>query len=124
MALLGLRHASRATSLLGRRVALRSLTVHASQHALPPLPNVALPELILERSRTFAPDSPALIDGPSGRVLTYGELEPTVRTVAANFAARGVAQGSTIGVLSPNCIEYPIALHAAWSLGATGSSSR
>ena len=118
MALLGLRHTSRATSLLGRRVALRSLTVHASQHALPPLPNVALPELILERSRTFAPDSPALIDGPSGRVLTYGELEPTVRTVAANFAARGVVQGSTIGVLSPNCIEYPIALHAAWSLGA------
>ena len=53
----------RAISLLARRVVARPLTAHASQHALPPLPNVALPELILERSRTFAPDSPAHVGG-------------------------------------------------------------
>ena len=71
----------------------------------------------MQRSREFG-DRPALIDGPTGRVLKYSEIEPSIRRVAANLAARGLQHNDVIGILSPNSIEYPLALHAAASLGA------
>ena len=103
----------RRATLLPRRL----LSTYKAQHALPPLPSIALPEYIMQRSREFG-DRPALIDGPTGRMLKYSEIEPSIRRVAANLAARGLQHNDVIGILSPNCIEYPLALHAAASLGA------
>ena len=97
--------------------ASRLLSTHVSKYALPALPAIALPELIIERSRKFG-DRPALIDGPTGRTLLYSEVEPSIRNVAKSLAARGLRQGDVLGILAPNGIEYPIALHAALSLGA------
>ena len=99
------------------RAAGRFLSTHVSKYALPALPTIALPELIIERSRKFG-DRPALIDGPTGRTLLYSEIEPSIRNVARSLAARGLRQGDVLGILAPNGIEYPIALHAALSLGA------
>jgi acyl-CoA synthetase (AMP-forming)/AMP-acid ligase II len=45
---------------------------------------------------------PAIIEGPTGRVLTYGELASSVRKAAAGLAARGVAQGDVLALCSPN----------------------
>ena len=96
--------------------ARRLLTTHVSPYELPPLPAVSIPEFLIEKSRLFG-DRPALVDGPTGKVIRYDELEPMIRSVAAGLAARGLSEGDVIGILSPNCIEYPIALHAASLLG-------
>ena len=75
--------------------------IHAS-----PLPEVEIPDLpltdyVLARAEELA-DKPALIDGPSGRTLTYGGLLQGVRALAGGLVARGFEPGQTLALLSPN----------------------
>jgi acyl-CoA synthetase (AMP-forming)/AMP-acid ligase II len=62
-------------------------------------------------------DEAALIDGPTGRQLTYGELASTVRSFAAGLAERGFGKGDRLGVYMPNIPEYAVAFHGATSAG-------
>jgi acyl-CoA synthetase (AMP-forming)/AMP-acid ligase II len=84
-------------------------------------PDVAIPEIsltayVLERARERG-DKPALIDGPSGRIITYGELPGLIDRVAAGLARRGFSKGERFAIYSPNVPEYAIAFHAVASLG-------
>ena len=63
-------------------------------------------------------DRAALIDGPTGRVLTYAELAGSVRRAAAGLVARGVATGDTLALCSPNSPDWVIAYYAALAAGA------
>lgn len=68
---------------------------------------------------------PALIDGPSGRTITYGELERSARALAAGLAARGFGQGDTLAVFMPNLPEYAVAFHGtAWAGGRVTTRAR
>jgi acyl-CoA synthetase (AMP-forming)/AMP-acid ligase II len=60
---------------------------------------------------------PALIDGPSGRTITYGELAQGVRAFAAGLAARGFQPGEVMGIFSPNVPEYALAFHGIATAG-------
>src|SRR4029450_7220641 len=51
-------------------------------------------------------DKPALIDGPSGRTLSYRQLADAVRRAAAGLAARGFKKGDVLAIYSPNLPEY------------------
>ncbi|MDA1117296.1 MAG: AMP-binding protein [Proteobacteria bacterium] len=62
-------------------------------------------------------DKPALIDGPSGRTITYAQLPALISRAAAGLAARGFKKGERFAILSPNLPEYAIAFHAVASLG-------
>jgi acyl-CoA synthetase (AMP-forming)/AMP-acid ligase II len=62
-------------------------------------------------------DLPALIDGPSGRQLTYGALLDGVKRAASALRRRGFKKGDVMAIFSPNLPEYPIAFHAVASLG-------
>jgi len=62
-------------------------------------------------------DKPALVDGPSGRAVTYAELERSIRSLAAGLAERGFGKGDTLAVYMPNVPEYAIAFHGAASAG-------
>ena len=84
-------------------------------------PEVAIPEIsltacVLERARERG-DKPALIDGPSGRTITYGQLPGLVARAAAGLARRGFSKGERFAIYSPNVPEYAIAFHAVASLG-------
>jgi acyl-CoA synthetase (AMP-forming)/AMP-acid ligase II len=61
---------------------------------------------------------PAIIDGPTGRVLTYAELAGSARRAAGGLAARGVAKGDVLALCSPNCPEFAVAYYAALAAGA------
>ena len=91
-----------------------------------PEPDVEIPRadvtsFVLERAGELG-DKPALIDGPSGRVLTYGELAERVGRLAAGLASRGLGQGDVLGVYMPNLPEYAVAFHGAAAAGGMCST--
>lgn len=75
-----------------------------------------LTPFVLDRARQLG-DKPALIDGPTGRVITYACLVRSVRRVAASLAARGFRKGEVLGILSSNTPEYAIMFHGVALLG-------
>jgi len=78
---------------------------------------MTLTELLFSRTRAFG-DTSALVDGASGRTIRYSDIEPMVKAVATGLAARGLGHGDVIGLLSPNSVDYPIALFGAQLIGA------
>ena len=80
------------------------------------IPKTALTPFVLHRAKELA-NKPALIDGPSGRAITYAQLADSISIVAHNLSARGFKKGDVLGILSPNCPEYAIAFHAVATLG-------
>ena len=80
------------------------------------VPAVPLAQFVLEGAKALG-DKPALIDGISGRQLTYRQLVDGVERVATALRRRGLKKGDVFAIFSPNVLEYPIAFHAVASLG-------
>ncbi len=80
------------------------------------IPDVDLASFVLRRARELG-EKPALIDGPSGRALSYAELERSVSSFAAGLAARGFAKGDTFAIYMSNAPEYAIAFHGVIAAG-------
>ncbi len=86
-----------------------------------PYPDVSIPEVpltpfVLQKARDRG-DKVALIEGPTGRVLSYAQLADNISHVAASLARRGFKKGQVFGILSPNIPEYAVAFHAVALLG-------
>lgn len=80
------------------------------------IPEVSFTELVLGRARELG-SKPALIEGPTGRVITYSQLADSINQVAAGLDQRGFKKGDVFGILSPNVPEYAIIFHAVASVG-------
>ncbi len=80
------------------------------------IPEVSLTTLVLQHAARLA-DKPALIDGPTGRTISYAQLAGAVRLAAAGLARRGLIKGDVFAIFSPNVPEYAVAMHAAATLG-------
>ena len=80
-----------------------------------PLPDVVIPDVRLTdfvlQGALGRADKPALIDGPSGRVLTYGQLEDGIRRLAGGLVARGFGKGDVLALMAPNIPEYAVVFH-------------
>jgi acyl-CoA synthetase (AMP-forming)/AMP-acid ligase II len=85
------------------------------------IPLIPLAEAVLRRAEELA-DKPALIDGPTNRLMTYGELSQTVRRVAAGLASRGFSKGDVFAIFSPNLPEYTVAFLAVATLGGISTT--
>ena len=86
-----------------------------------PYPEVTIPEMpltqfVLQRAKQLG-EKPALIDGSTGRVITYGQLGEMISRVAASLAEKGFKKGDVFGIVSSNIPEYAIIFHAVASLG-------
>jgi acyl-CoA synthetase (AMP-forming)/AMP-acid ligase II len=92
-----------------------------SPHPDVTIPDVALHDFVLEGAMGRA-DQAALIDGPSGRTLTYGQLAGGVRRVAAGLAARGFAKGDVFAIFSPNLPEYALAFYGVSAAGGVNTT--
>jgi acyl-CoA synthetase (AMP-forming)/AMP-acid ligase II len=91
-----------------------------------PYPDVAIPELalsdfVLERAEEFG-DKPAIIDGPTGRQLSYLELVDAVKRVAGGLAEGGFGKGDVLAIHCPNVPEYAVAFHAVAMLGGVNTT--
>ena len=80
------------------------------------IPVTPLHDFVFEHADRW-PDKPALIDGPTDRTITYGQLRRAVTRVAAGLAARGFGQGDVFAIYSPNLPEYAVAFHGVSTAG-------
>ncbi|HEX5707959.1 MAG TPA: 4-coumarate--CoA ligase family protein [Pyrinomonadaceae bacterium] len=80
------------------------------------IPEVPLTEYVLRRAASLG-DKPALIDGQSGRAVTYAQLPELVARVSVALRLRGFEKGDVLAVFSPNTPEYALAFHGAASAG-------
>ena len=87
-----------------------------SPHADVEITEIPLHEFVLQRASELG-DKPALIDGPSGRTLTYQQLAQGVEAIAAGLHDRGFGKGDVLAIFSPNIPEYAVAYLAAIRLG-------
>ncbi|MBT3869479.1 MAG: acyl--CoA ligase, partial [Gammaproteobacteria bacterium] len=63
-------------------------------------------------------DSIAMIELPSGRTQTYGQMHDRVGRVAAWLQSLGVRRGDRVGVLALNSSDTMDILFATWRIGA------
>jgi 4-coumarate--CoA ligase len=88
-----------------------------------PLPDVDIPDVPITahvlRYADLHPDRAALIDGPSGRVITFAELKSLIHRFAGGLAARGFGKGDTLGLMAPNIPEYAVVFHGVAVAGGT-----
>lgn len=83
--------------------------------------NMTLTAYVLHRAQALG-DKPALIDGPTGRTLTYTQLAGAIRLAAAGLAQRGFKKGDVFAIYCPNLPEYAVAFHAVATLGGINTT--
>lgn len=91
-----------------------------------PYPDVEIPSLPLTpfvfQGVESRAQKPALIDGTTGRTLTYGDLFRLIRRAAAGLAARGFEKGDVFAIAIPNVPEYAVIFHAVSLLGGVSTT--
>jgi len=85
------------------------------------LPDVDIPDVPIT-AFVFAgavgrDDKAALIDGPSGRTLTYAGLVEAIRSLAGGLVQHGFAKGDVLALMAPNLPEYAVVFHAVAMAG-------
>jgi acyl-CoA synthetase (AMP-forming)/AMP-acid ligase II len=85
------------------------------------VPEVSLPDFVLGGAAERG-EKPALIDGPTGRTITYAALAAGVERIAAGLAERGFRKGDVFAIFSPNVPEYALAFHGVAAAGGISST--
>lgn len=67
-------------------------------------------------------DRPAFIEGPSSRVVTYGQLRDQALAAARGLAGRGLGRGGVVAICSPNLPEYATAFIATGMAGGCSTT--
>jgi acyl-CoA synthetase (AMP-forming)/AMP-acid ligase II len=86
----------------------------------PDVPDLDLVSFVLRHAARLA-GGPAVIDGASGRTVTYGELAGATERVAAGLAARGFGRGAVLALHLPNLPEFPMLLYGGLRAGGAVS---
>ncbi|MHC1561160.1 AMP-binding protein [Actinomycetospora sp. C-140] len=84
------------------------------------VPDVTVPEYLLDHDAA-RPDAPAVVDGPSGRVVTYRELRRDVAGFAAGMRAGGLVPGDVVAVVAPNGPEWLVSCFGTMTAGGVVS---
>ena len=86
------------------------------------IPAGSLADVALRHCRALG-DKPALVDAPSGRQITFGQLPALVRRFATGLSRRGFGKGDVLAIFMPNMPEYGVAfLGTAW-LGGVNTTA-
>ncbi|KAL5775219.1 hypothetical protein ACOSP7_012776 [Xanthoceras sorbifolium] len=68
-------------------------------------------------------DRPCIINGPTGDVYTYADVELTSRKVAAGLDKLGIKQGDVVMLLLQNCPQFVFAFLGASYIGAISTTA-
>lgn len=95
--------------------------IFRSPYADVTIPEISLSEQVFRRASRFGA-KPALVDGVTGRAISYAELPRIVHRAAAGLARRGLRKGDVLAIYSPNVPEYAVAFHAVAMLGGINTT--
>lgn len=88
----------------------------------PEIPDQDIATFTLDSAADLA-DKPALIDGPTGRTITYGQLDALTAALAGALAARGIGKGDVVATYMPNLPEYAVIFHGVVRANATNTTA-
>ena len=97
------------------------MMIFKSPHPDLEIPQRNLAEIVMHRATELA-DKPAIIDGPTGRTYTYGQLQALIDKFAAGLVARGFKKGDVLGIYMPNVPEYAIAFLGTAAIGGINTT--
>ena len=91
-----------------------------------PLPDVDIPDVpltsfVFERAESLG-EKPALVDGTSGRALSFAEVRTAIRRCARGLHDRGFRKGDVFATLLPNLPEYAVAFHGVATAGGVNTT--
>lgn len=95
--------------------------IFTSTKAAVELPKTDLTTVVLRYAEEKA-DQPALIDGTTGRELTYRQLQTQVNHFATGLHQRGFRKGDVCAVFCPNCPEYGVIFLGVAKLGGINTT--
>lgn len=95
--------------------------IFKSKHADLEIPNTDLSSVVLARASEMG-DKAALIDGPSGRTLSFNDLSVQVKHFAAGLAQRGFKKGDVFATFMPNMPEYAVAFLGVAAAGGVNTT--
>lgn len=90
--------------------------IYRSPHPDVDIPDVAITPYVCADARRH-PDRVAMIDGPTGRTMTFEQLTTAVAHAAGGFAAHGVGRGDVVALMAPNIPEYAVVFHGVATAG-------
>jgi acyl-CoA synthetase (AMP-forming)/AMP-acid ligase II len=85
------------------------------------IPGIPLTDYVFENVESRR-SRPALVDGVTGRVVSYGELHRDVRRFAKGLWDRGFRKGDVFAIYCPNVLEYPVAFHGVATIGGIATT--
>ena len=85
------------------------------------IPNTDISSFVLGEAAARG-DRGALVDGPSGRSLSYAALAEQVRGLAAGLASLGIGKGEVVAIYIPNLPEYALVFHGVCTAGAVNTT--
>ncbi len=97
------------------------MVIHKSPYPDITIPDVTLAQYVLGNAHERG-DAPALIDGPSGRAVSFNQVAQGARRVASSLAQKGFGKGDIIAIWLPNLPEYAIAFLSAPLLGGINTT--
>jgi len=80
------------------------------------IPDISLSRFVLQHAQERS-NKAALVDGLSGRTISYSQLYQRVRHTAKSLTQRGYRKGDVFAIYSPNLPEYAVAFHAIATIG-------
>jgi len=85
------------------------------------VPDVTVPSFVLERAAEFG-DKPAVIDGPTGRAMTYAHLAAGAGALAGGLMAHGLKPGEVVATFAPNLPEWAVIFHGVAMAGGVNAT--
>ena len=86
------------------------------------LPHADLATVVLRYAEEKA-NEPALIDGTTGREVTYAQLNTQINHFACGLAGLGFSKGDVCAVFCPNCPEYAVVFLGVAKLGGINTTA-
>ncbi|MFT3661114.1 MAG: AMP-binding protein [Gordonia sp. (in: high G+C Gram-positive bacteria)] len=86
------------------------------------IPNVSVYDYLFGSIADADLERTALIDARTGAATTYGQLIGSIDAAAGALAARGIAVGDVVAVLSPNIPAFATVFHGILRAGATATT--
>ncbi len=85
------------------------------------IPEVPLDQFMFQRAHEWK-DKVAIVDGPTGRTLSYAQVTGSVRRVAAGLTQRGFQKGDVFAIFLPNLPEYALAFFGVAAMGGVNTT--